>query len=44
MKIFVLVSLILFGFLAHSQNVELGKANPSTYLSDLKKEMRNKMA
>jgi len=36
---FLLVPIILFGFPAQSQNVETGIANPSTYLSDLKKEM-----
>ncbi len=32
--------MMLIGFLALGQNVESEKANPSTYLSDLKKEMQ----
>ena len=32
--------MVLIGFLALSQNTASKKANPSTYLSDLKKEMQ----
>lgn len=32
--------MVLMGFLALGQNTTSGKANPSTYLSDLKKEMQ----
>jgi acyl-CoA thioesterase-1 len=40
MKVIFLVPMMLFGFLALGQNAESEKANPSTYLIDLKKEMQ----
>ncbi len=40
MKVIFLVPMMLFGFLALGQNVESKKDNPSTYLSELKKEMQ----
>lgn len=40
MKTIFLFPIMLFGFLALGQNAEPEKANPSTYLSDLKKEMQ----
>ena len=40
MKTIFFLPMMLFGFLALGQNVESEKANPSTYLSDLKKEMQ----
>jgi acyl-CoA thioesterase-1 len=40
MKTIFLVPIMLFGFLALGQNAEPEKANPSTYLSNLKKEMQ----
>lgn len=40
MKIIFFLPMMLIGFLALGQNVESEKANPSTYLSDLKKEMQ----
>ena len=40
MKAFLFLPLFLISLLGHSQNAELDKANPSTYLNDLKKEMQ----
>jgi acyl-CoA thioesterase-1 len=40
MKTVFFLPIMLFGFLALGQNVELEKVNPSTYLSELKKEMQ----
>lgn len=40
MKTIFFLPMMLIGFLALGQNVESEKANPSTYLSDLKKEMQ----
>jgi len=40
MKFIFLAPMILFGFLVRSQNTESEKANPSTYLRDLKVEMQ----
>lgn len=40
MKTIFFLPMVLIGFLALGQNVALEKANPSTYLSDLKKEMQ----
>jgi len=40
MKILLFIPLMLAGLLAQSQNAESQEANPSTYLSDLKKEMQ----
>ncbi len=42
MKILLFLPMILFSFLVHSQSTELNKANPSTYLNDVKREMRIK--
>lgn len=42
MKIILSVFMVLFCFLAHSQNTKSNKVDPSTYLSDLKKEMELK--
>jgi len=39
MKFIFLVPMILFGFLARSQNIELDHVDPSNYLSDLKMEL-----
>jgi len=40
MKIFLLITCILFGFLVHAQNTESGMFNSSGYLSDLKTELQ----
>jgi lysophospholipase L1-like esterase len=39
MKIFILLSLLLFGLSVKAQNTESGMVNPSDYLSDLKTEL-----
>ena len=40
MKTLFFLPMVLIGFLALGQNADSRKANPSTYLSDLKKEMQ----
>ena len=40
MKTIFFLPMVLIGFLVLGQNADLGKANPSTYLSDLKKELQ----
>ena len=40
MKTLFFLPMVLIGFLALGQNTASEKANPSTYLSDLKKEMQ----
>jgi lysophospholipase L1-like esterase len=40
MKTIFFLPMVLIGFLALGQNADSGKANPSTYLSDLKKELQ----
>ena len=40
MKVFLFLPIFFISLLGHSQHTELDKANPSTYLNDLKKEMQ----
>ncbi|HSH20452.1 MAG TPA: SGNH/GDSL hydrolase family protein [Draconibacterium sp.] len=40
MKIFIFLTLILFGLLVHAQSIESGNVNPSDYLNNLKIELQ----
>ena len=40
MKVYIFLPIFFICSLGHSQDAELERANPSTYLNDLKKEMQ----